>query len=161
MSIFVLGSLDMLTAFPWTADHVGKQTHSYPSKAAVRACRNAAMLEDIPQLLLTAVYFGVTDQVQLVPIISCCVTVVQILWTVFTKTYIMEGFDALDEDALDEQIEMRRTGPSRVAPATPGAIEMRPTATPAAIEMRPTAIPAAIEMHPRILPFPHPQRNSF
>ena len=107
MSLLVLGSLDMLTAFPWTDDHV-KDNHSYPSKAAVRASMYAAMLEDVPQLLLNVAYFAMTKQAQVLPIVSCCLTGVQIAWTVFTKSLILEGYDE-----IQQSVEMRRS--SRVA----------------------------------------------
>ena len=42
VTVALIGSLDMLTAFPWTDDHV-KDNHSYPSKAAVRASMYACV----------------------------------------------------------------------------------------------------------------------
>ena len=100
MTIFMLGSLDLMTIYPWTNPHV-KKTHSYPSKSAVQASIRSAMLEDCPQLAFNIAYFaarGGTVATSLFPIVNCSVTVLQLLWTVFTKMSIVQAFDGDSAD---------------------------------------------------------------
>ena len=84
MQILTLGSLDLLTAFPWM--DAKEKNHSYPSVEAVDLTNRAAMLEDIPQLLMSSAYLVLTDQTQIVPVISVCLTVVQLMWTCLLYT---------------------------------------------------------------------------
>ena len=92
MTIVVLGSLEILTTFPWSSEHLAAN-HTYPSKSALRASIRAAMLEDAPELLFNVLFFVLMGKLTLMPVISCCVTVLQLLWTVFTKLTIIEEFE--------------------------------------------------------------------
>ena len=114
LNIFVLGSLDLMTIFPWTDPNV-MRTHSYPSKAAVRASINSAMLEDLPQLLFNVAYFAlIPNEFGVFPVVNCCVTMLTLLWTVFTKRMIVNSFDVFDTPTSEAE-GAQRDGPTAAA----------------------------------------------
>ena len=119
LSIFVLGSLDLMTIFPWTDPNVA-HTHSYPSKDAVSASIRSALLEDVPQLLFNAAYFVAVDRVGIFPIVNGCVTVLTLLWTVFTKKMIFQSFDAFDATTSEAEGARREDPPETELAAATG-----------------------------------------
>jgi hypothetical protein len=104
LTIFMLGSLDLMTIWPWTNPNVRARTRSYPSKPATLFSIRSAMLEDGPQLLFNVAYFIVVPSGgALFPIANCCVTILTLLWTVFTKMNILQVFDDYDEPAAEAE----------------------------------------------------------
>ena len=131
MQIFMLGSLDLMTIFPWTDPNV-QHTHSYPSKVAVVASIRSSMLEDTPQLLFGIAFFVLSDGVTTFMVINCAVTVLTLLWTVFTKSSILGAFDA---HATTTGGDGDPAGPKNKGPTAAVDLEVEMVPSPAPAEV--------------------------
>jgi hypothetical protein len=103
LTIFMLGSLDLMTVWPWKDPNVRSRTRSYPSKPAMLSSIRSELLEDGPQLLFNIIYFAVVGGGALFPIVNFCVTILTLLWTIFTKMNILHAFDELDGPAAEAE----------------------------------------------------------